>query len=132
MVRDPRGKVGLSGLHVAELDGVAAEQVRDDGQVTVGGELVGEELGVDIDAEDVAQDDDGLLGGLVVLGVGDVGVDCDFTARSATHYRQEADECVVKNSPPPTFLISPTGVPSCLKPEAQQAPGALEAILNSW
>lgn len=27
------------------------------------------------------------------------------------------------------FLTSPTGVPSCLKPEAQQAPGGLEAIV---
>lgn len=32
--------------------------------------------------------------------------------------------------PPPMFFVSPTGVPSCLKPEAQHAPGALEAILD--
>lgn len=29
------------------------------------------------------------------------------------------------------FFTSPTGVPSCLKPVAQHAPGGLEAILKS-
>lgn len=32
--------------------------------------------------------------------------------------------------PPLIVLVSPAGVPSCLKPEAQQAAGVLEAILK--
>jgi hypothetical protein len=32
--------------------------------------------------------------------------------------------------PPSMFFTSPTGVPSCLKPVAQQAAGGLEAIVK--
>lgn len=76
MVRDPVWEADLAGLHVTKLDGVATEQVGDDGQVSIVGVLVGNHLAVDEDAEDVREDDDGLLGGLVVLGVSDVDVDC--------------------------------------------------------
>lgn len=76
VVGDPRGEVGLSRLHIFELDGVTAEEVRDHGEVAIVGELVGEELSIDVDAKDVAEDDNGLLGGLVALGVGDVCLGC--------------------------------------------------------
>lgn len=76
VVGDPRGQVGLSRLHIGELDGVAAEEVRDHGEVAIVGELVGEELGVDVDSEDVAENDNGLLGRLVALGVDEVCLGC--------------------------------------------------------
>lgn len=76
VVGDPRRQVGLSRLHIGELDGVAAEEVRDHGEVAIVGELVGEELGVDVDAEDVAENDNGLLGRLVALGVDEVCLGC--------------------------------------------------------
>lgn len=72
VVGDPRREVGLSRLHIGELDGVAAEEVRDHDEITIVGVFVGEELGVDVDAEDVADQDNRLLGGLVTLGVHDV------------------------------------------------------------
>lgn len=53
MVGDPRGEVHLAAVHVGNLDLVAPEQIRDDGQVAIAGELVGEQLGVGEDAEDV-------------------------------------------------------------------------------
>jgi hypothetical protein len=71
----PSGEIGLAGFHVGDANLVTLEQIRDDGQVAALGELIGEELGVGEDAEDVGEEDNGLLGGLVVLGVGDVGVD---------------------------------------------------------
>lgn len=75
VVGDPLGEVNLAGLHIANVDGVATEEVGQDGQVAIVGELVSEQLAVDEEAEDVGEDDDGLFGGLVVLGVGEVGVD---------------------------------------------------------
>lgn len=75
VVGKPCTQISLARLHVAETDLVALEKIRDDSQVTIVGELVGEELGVDVDAEDIGQEDNGLLGGLVILRVGDVGVD---------------------------------------------------------
>lgn len=75
MVREPCGEIGLAGLHVADLDLVALEKIRDDGQVAIVGELVGEQLGVAEDTEDVGQEDNGLIGVLVVFGGRDVGVD---------------------------------------------------------
>lgn len=77
MVREPSGEIGLAGLHGLDGDGIALEEIGQDTKVAVGGELIGQELGVDVDTEDVTQDDDGFLGGLVVLGVDQVGVDCD-------------------------------------------------------
>lgn len=74
---EPRGEINVAGVHVGDADLVTLEQIRDDGQVAALGELIGEQLGVGEDAEDVGEEDDGLLGGLVVLGVGDVGVDYD-------------------------------------------------------
>lgn len=76
VVRKPSGQIGLARLHIAQLDGVAAEEVRDDAEVAIRGELVSEQLGVGVDAEDVGQDDDGLVG--AVFGVDDVGLDYDF------------------------------------------------------
>jgi len=76
VVGNPLGEVDLAGFHVANLDGVAVEEVGDDGQVAIVGELVSKELAVDEETVDVGEDDDGLVGVLVVFGVGDVGVDC--------------------------------------------------------
>lgn len=70
----PGGQVGLTRLHGLEGDLVTLEQVGDDGQVAIVGELVGKQLGVGVDAEDVGQEEDGLFGALV-LGIGDVAVD---------------------------------------------------------
>jgi hypothetical protein len=75
VLRQPGGQISLARFHIRDADLVTREQVRDDGQVSTLGELIGEELGVGEDAEDVGQEDDGLFGGLVVLGVSDVGVD---------------------------------------------------------
>lgn len=76
MVRNPIGQADLASLHVADLDGIAVEQVRENGQIAIVGILVSEQLAIDEEAEDVGKDDDSFLGGLVVLGVGYVGVDC--------------------------------------------------------
>lgn len=58
-----------------ELDGVALEEVGHDDIVAVGGELVGDELGVDeLMADHVGEDDDG-GGGVLGLGESDVGRD---------------------------------------------------------
>lgn len=60
-----------------ELDRVALEEVGHDGVVAVGGELVGDQLGVDeLMADHVGEDDDG-GGGVLGFGVGDVGGDCE-------------------------------------------------------
>lgn len=74
MVGEPCRQVCLARLHVADTDRVTLEKIRNDSQVAIVGELIGEELGVDVDAEDIRQEDNGLLGGLV-LRVGDIGVD---------------------------------------------------------
>ena len=80
VIGEPGGEVGLSRFHVTELDSVSPEKVGDDTSVSIGGELVGEELGVDIDTEDIAQEDDNLLGALV-LGVDNIGFDCKMLIR---------------------------------------------------
>ena len=62
-------------LGAVELDGVALEEIGHDDEVAVGGELVGDELGVDeLMADHVGKDDDG-GGGVLGLGKGDVGGD---------------------------------------------------------
>lgn len=71
----PRGQVSLAGFHVADLDLVALEKIRDDSQVAIVGELVGEKLGIGEDTEDIGQEDNSLVGVLVILGGSDVGVD---------------------------------------------------------
>lgn len=80
VVGEPGGEVGFSRFHVAELDGVSLEKIGNDTSVSIGGELVSEELGVDIDTEDIAQEDNNLLGALI-LGVDNVGVDCEMLIR---------------------------------------------------
>lgn len=74
VVLDPVRQADLSGLHVTHLDGISAEEVGHHSQVAIVGELVGKQLAVDEETEDVGKDEDGFLGGLVVLGGGDVGL----------------------------------------------------------
>jgi hypothetical protein len=77
---EPVGNVGLAGVHVSGADGVAVEQIRDDSQVAIVGKLIGDELGIrESEAEDVGDEDDGLLGLLVVLGGDNVGLDWRIT-----------------------------------------------------
>jgi hypothetical protein len=65
----------VEALGRVELHGVALEEVGHDDVVAVGGELVGDELGVDeFMADHVGEDDDG-GGGVFGLWVGDVGRD---------------------------------------------------------
>lgn len=142
VVLEPGREVGLAVLEVVELDGVALEEVGDDGQVALGGEVVGDELAVGVDADDVGQDDDGLLGGLVVLGVGEVGLDWrgenrelvtenkDISAYISWIEDSMEQSIVTLDLPFPMVLISPEGLPSCLKPVAQQAAGGLDAMVK--
>ena len=75
MLGEPRGEIDVARLHSLDTDLVTLEQIRDESEVSIVGELVGQELGVGEKTEDIGQKDDGLLGGLVVLGRDDVGVD---------------------------------------------------------
>ena len=60
---------------------VAMEQIRHDDQVSVRGELVGDQLGVDdAVAEDVGKEEDGVVG-VFVLGVGEVCFGCEIIER---------------------------------------------------
>jgi hypothetical protein len=69
VLREPGGKISLAGFHVTELDSVLLEEIGNDSEVSIASKFVGKQLGVNIDTENVAQNEDGLLGGLVVLGV---------------------------------------------------------------
>lgn len=69
MLRKPCGKISLSGFHVTELDSVLVEEIGNNSEVSIGSEFVGKQLGVDIDTENVAQYNNGLLGAPVILGV---------------------------------------------------------------
>lgn len=75
VVGEPAGQVNLSALHSSDVDGVTGEEVRDDSEVAILGKLVSNELAVGVDAEDVGQDQDGLVG--LLLGLGEVGLDCN-------------------------------------------------------
>lgn len=148
---DLRHAVATEPLHELEAGGhvdrhgIAVEEVGNDGEVAVGGELVGEAVGVrrqdgvfslvadqgrglqlDVDelmAEDVGKDQDGVLGALV-LGVGKVGADCEQGERAVVDGCRSWGDVL-----PATFSILPAEAPSCLKPVVQHFPGGLEAIL---
>jgi hypothetical protein len=75
VLRKPSGEIDIAGIHISDADLVTLEQIRDDGQEAIVGELIGEELGIGENAEDIGQEEDGLLGSLVILRVGDVGFD---------------------------------------------------------
>lgn len=94
---EPVGKVGLAGVHVGGANGVAIEEVRDDSQVAIVGKLIGDELGIrESKTEDVGDEDDGLLGLLVIFGGDNVGLDWRITmlrlalesSCRSTHLRQ--------------------------------------------
>lgn len=66
----------IESLGWVERDGVPFKQVGHHDKVAIGGELVGDELGVvEFVADDVREEED-CCGGLLGFGVGDVGVDC--------------------------------------------------------
>jgi hypothetical protein len=71
----PGGEVDLARVHVGNANLVTLEKIRDHGEVAIVGELVSEELGVVEDTEDIGQEDNGLLGVLIVLGVDNIGID---------------------------------------------------------
>ena len=91
---------------------------------------------VELVAEDIGQDDDGVLCAFV-LGVADVALDCELwsatilIAKLEVREEEEVDEevCNRTNVPPPIVFSSPVGVPSCLTPTVQQRPIGLEAIV---
>lgn len=95
MLGQPAGDVDLARVHVGNANIVTLEKIRDHGEVAIVGELVSEELGVAEDTEDIGQEDNGLLGGLVVLGVDDIGVDWAWlvTVPGMTRYRVDALNC---------------------------------------
>lgn len=71
----PSHDVEVACSELVELNGVALEEIGHDDPVAVGGELVGDQLRVDKGvAHDIGKDDDG-VGGVLVLGVADVGGD---------------------------------------------------------
>lgn len=75
VLREPRWEIDCLRGEGFEGQGVAVEEIGDDSEVAARGEAVGHQLGVLVDAEDVAEDDDGFLG-RGVGGARDVGGDC--------------------------------------------------------
>lgn len=82
---DPAGKVDLSTLHSSNVDGIAGEEVRNNGEVAILGKLVSDELAVGVDTEDVGQDEDGLVG--LLLGLGEVGLHCETDSKVSNRSR---------------------------------------------
>jgi len=114
-------------LGAVELDGVALEEIGHDDEVAVGGELVGDELGVDeLMADHVGEDDDG-GGGVLGLGVRNVGGDLrGWLDREIERVWRRGHIL------PLMVLSSPFASPSCLTPMVQHLPGGLEAIMVFW
>jgi hypothetical protein len=73
---EPGGKVDLPSRIVAQQQRIARKEVWQHRQVAIVGEVVGEQLAVADDAEDVADEDDGGIGVLVVLGIHEIRRDC--------------------------------------------------------
>lgn len=69
MLAKPLLNVDLSGLESVEGQLIAVKEVRNDGQVPVGGEVIGEQLAVVVETKDVGDDEDRLVRRLVVLRV---------------------------------------------------------------
>jgi hypothetical protein len=121
----PLHDVEVSAAELVELDGVALEEVGHDGPVAVGGELVGDQLGVDQGvAHDIGENDDG-VGGVLVLGVGDVGGDW----RGGVSLLGDWIAGFGGNILSLMVVSSPLASPSCLTPMVQHFPGGLEAIV---
>ena len=80
MLRQPPGEIKVVGS--VDLQGVAPEEIRDDGVVPIGGELVGHQLRVLPDANHVWEKDDrGIFVDSLACRLGDVGFDiADFDA----------------------------------------------------
>lgn len=69
MLGKPFLNVDLSGLESVEGQLVTVEEVRNDGQIAVRGEVISEQLAVVVETEDVGDDDDRLVRRLVALRV---------------------------------------------------------------
>lgn len=74
---EPGGDIYILVIEIIGGQGVAVEQIRDDGEQAARGEVVGDQLDVLVDTEDVAEDDDCLFG-RVAGGTGEVDVNCWF------------------------------------------------------
>lgn len=77
MSLEPCGDIHILLIEIVSGQGIAVQQIRDDGEQAARGEVVGYQLDVLVDAEDVAEDDDCLFG-RVVGGTGEVDVNCWF------------------------------------------------------
>lgn len=90
MVLQPSLQVKARATHVAQLERIATEIVWQQARIAMRGELVSKKLAVDVNAKDVWQDQDSLLGGLAVLGIDDVSV--NWVNYLAYSYCPEEDE----------------------------------------
>lgn len=80
---EPSGEIYFLVIEIVSGQGVAVQEIRDDGQKSTCGEAVGHQLGILVDAEDVAKDDDGLFG-RVVGGACEVGVNYWYVGIGST------------------------------------------------
>lgn len=74
---EPLHNVDVAIVQVIGTDLSTVEQIREDGQVAIVGELIDEKLVVGEEAEDVGQVKNGCVGLLAVLGGTNVGLDCE-------------------------------------------------------
>jgi hypothetical protein len=80
---EPSWDINILVIEIVSGQGIAVEQIRDYSEQAARGEVVGDQLAVLVDAEDVAEDDDCLFG-RVVGGTGEVDVNCWFVGIGST------------------------------------------------
>jgi hypothetical protein len=83
VLREPTGNIDPSVVEIVEGQGITVQDIRDDGEESAQGEAVRDELDVLVDAEDVAEDDDGSFG-RVGGGPCEVGVNCWYVGIGST------------------------------------------------
>lgn len=83
MLRKPTGNIDSPVVEIVEGQGVTVQDIRDDGEESAQGEAVRDELDVLVDAEDVAEDDDGFFG-RVGGGPCEIGVNCWYVGIGST------------------------------------------------
>lgn len=62
VLREPGRKIEFPVIELVSGEGITVQDIRDDSEESTRGEAVSNQLGVLVDAEDVAEDDDGLFG----------------------------------------------------------------------